>query len=148
MYTCIPMYTCIYGLIFMKAILKSDINRYVCMYTCIPMYTCIYGLIFMKAILKSDSVVNRRIRNVSQQQICLSYAYTLQAYGAVCRRFVSYQVHRRYYCHLHVSFTRRLPSFRRAPKTSYCPQNKCCRAANDISGPTGLSCRADNDIGL
>ena len=52
-----------------------------------------------------------------------------------------------YYCHLHVSFTRRLPSFRRAPKNPYCPQNKSCRAANVISGPTGLSCRANNDIG-
>ena len=52
-----------------------------------------------------------------------------------------------YYCHLHVSFIRRLLSFRRAPKNPYCPQNKSCRADNVIIRPTGLSCRANNDIG-
>ena len=52
-----------------------------------------------------------------------------------------------HYCHLHVSFTRRLPSFRRAPKNTYCTQNKSCRADNVIIRPTGLSCRANNDIG-
>ena len=39
---------------------------------------------------------------------------------------------RAHYCHLHVSFTRRLPPLMRAAQNPYCPQNKSYRADNDI----------------